>query len=455
MNRTATIKEKIIQITFLVIPILVTQIGLFSMNLFNTIMSGNFHPADLAGVAIGVSIWNPVFIGLSGILLAVSPIVAQNIGKGDHKEVASAVVHGVYLALMISSIVILAGFIFLKPLIGMMDLENRVAYISFHFLTGLAIGIVPLFLFNALRSFLYGLGKTRVVMFILLAALPVNLFFNYVLIFGKWGFPQMGGAGGGYATAITYWFIFALTVFIIKIEKQFSRYCRLRDFKQFSFSKTKEILKIGVPMGLSMFFETSMFALVTILISRYPVATIAAYQSALNVVALIYMIPLSMAQALTVLVGFEVGARRNKDARQYSWLGIQLATVVALVTSILVFLFRDQIAALYSNETEVIKLTSHFLIYAIIFHISDAIQVTAQAALRGYKDVNYAFIMTLIAYWGICLPSGYILSHYTNLGVYGYWIGLTMGLLSAGVALSIRLVYIQKEKFAVSKVFSQ
>jgi MATE family multidrug resistance protein len=159
------------------------------------------------------------------------------------------------------------------------------------------------------------------------------------------------------------------------------------------------------------------------------------------------MIPISISMAQTVLVGYEVGARRYKDAKSYSWLGVYLAILIALITGVLVVLFRYQVAGLYSNEVEVINLTAHFLIYALFFQISDAIQVTAQAALRGYKDVNLAFIMTLIAYWLICLPVGYLLAHFTSLGATGYWLGLTVGLLAAGIALSWRLIYIQKRKF--------
>lgn len=284
MNQTFSLKEKTKQIFILLIPILITQLGMFSMVFFNTIMSGKYNSAELAGVAIGSSIWNPIFTGLSGILLAVSPIAA--------------------------------------------------------------------------------------------------------------------------------------------------------------------LLKIGVPMGLSTFFETSMFAIVTILISKFRVTTVAAYQSALNIVSFLYMIPISISMALTVLVGYEVGARRYKDARDYRWLGLVLAVVIVVVTGLFVVGFRYQVAGLYSNEPAVIKLTAYFLIFALFFQISDAIQATAQAALRGYKDVNLAFIMTLFAYWAICLPVGYALAHFTGLGARGYWIGLTIGLLAAGIALSIRLLYIQKRKFA-------
>jgi multidrug resistance protein, MATE family len=447
MKQTFNTREKTKQLVFLLIPILITQLGMFSMVFFNTIMSGKYNASDLAGVAVGAAIWNPVFTGLSGILLAVSPIAAQRFGEKKVKEVASVLSHGIYLALFIAIIVMLLGFILLNPILNSMDLKSSVHETASGYLIGISYGIIPLFIFNVLRSFIYALGKTRVVMVILLSSLPVNFFLNYVFIFGKFGFPELGGAGAGYATSITYFIIAAITAYIILTREPFSQFISLSYFKEFSLDKSMEILKIGVPMGLSTFFETSMFALVTILISKFSITTIAAYQTALNVVAFLYMIPMSMSMALTVLVGFEVGAGRYKDAKSYSWLGIYLSIFIAIVAGIFVVIFRYDVAALYSNEAAVISLTGKFLIYALFFMISDAIQVTALSALRGYKDVNMAFIMTLIAYWLVCLPVGYFLAHFTDLGAAGYWIGLTIGLLAAGICLSIRLIYIQKTKF--------
>jgi multidrug resistance protein, MATE family len=447
MNQTFTLKEKAKKIFFLLIPILITQLGMFSMVFFNTIMSGKYNSADLAGVAIGSSIWNPIFTGISGILLAVSPIAAQRLGEKKSKEVSSIVKHGIYLAFLITIVVIILGFFFLDPILVKMNLPLSVHETAFDYLVGLSFGVLPLFVFNVLRSFIYALGKTRVVMVIMILSLPVNFFLNYVLIFGHWGFPELGGGGAGYATSITFWVIAAVTVFIVKTQEPFSSYPIFTNLKEFSLENCKEILKIGVPMGLSTFFETSMFAVVTILLSKFNVATIAAYQSALNIVSFLYMIPISISMAQTVLVGYEVGARRYKDAKQYSWLGIFLAILIAIVTGLFVVTFRYKVAGFYSNETTVINLTAHFLIFALFFQISDAIQATAQAALRGYKDVNLSFIMTLVAYWLICLPVGYLLSNYTNMGATGYWIGLTVGLLAAGIALSIRLFHIQQRKF--------
>lgn len=447
MNQTFTLKEKTKQIFVLLVPILITQLGMFSMVFFNTIMSGRYSSSDLAGVAIGTSIWSPVFNGISGIFLAVSPIAAQRFGQKKHDEVATVVKHGIFLSLIIAIIIIVLGYFFLSPILDLMKLSPKVQETAFDYLVGLSYGLLPLFIFNVLRSFIYALGKTRVIMVIMLLSLPINLVLNYVLIFGKFGFPELGGVGAGYATAITDWIFLGMTIFIVKKQDPFSSFQIFSKVKEFSWEQCSEILKIGVPMGLSVFFETTVFAIVTILLSKFNVTTIAAYQSALNVVSFIYMIPISISTALTVLVGYEVGAKRYKDAKQYSWLGVGIAVLIAIGTGLVVVAFRYQVAGLYSTEAAVIDLTANFLIFALFFQICDAIQATAQAALRGYKDVNIAFMLTLIAYWLICLPAGYLLANFTGLGARGYWIGLTIGLLAAGIALSIRLIQIQKNRY--------
>src|SRR4051812_34256626 len=160
MNQTFTLKEKTKQIMILLIPILITQLGMFSMVFFNTIMSGKYNSSDLAAVAIGSSIWSPIFMGISGILLAVSPIAAQRFGEKRSREVATVVRHGLYLSFIIALVVIVLGIFFLNPLLDKMNLPSDVQETAFDYLVGLSYGILPLFIFNVLRSFIYALGKT-------------------------------------------------------------------------------------------------------------------------------------------------------------------------------------------------------------------------------------------------------------------------------------------------------
>jgi MATE family multidrug resistance protein len=279
---------------------------------------------------------------------------------------------------------------------------------------------------------------------ITLTALPINVFFNYLFIFGHLGFPRLGGIGAGVATAITYWIISGIAFVVIAKGKTFEAYHPLKKWPIPAPKAWKEQLKIGLPIGFSIFFETSIFAVSTLLMSQYSTLVVAAHQAALNFASFLYMMPLSISMALTIAVGFESGAGRYKDAKTYSQLGISIAVLFAAFFAVLLVLFNHSVATLYTTSPDVIAMTSHFLIYAIFFQFSDAIQAPIQGALRGYKDVNITFIMTLISYWVVGLPTGILLAHVTTLGPYGYWLGLIIGLAVGAITLFFRLKAVQK-----------
>ena len=256
----------------------------------------------------------------------------------------------------------------------------------------------------------------------------------------------MGGIGTGYATAITYWVILGFALFVVIKLAPFRPFQLFRTLYSVQFKTWKEILKIGLPIGFAMFFETSIFAAVTLLMSEYNTITIASHQAAMNFASYLYMIPLSISMALTIVVGFEVGAKRFKDAKIYSYLGISFAIVMASITSVLLYFLRESVAGLYTNDLQVLELTTHFLLYAILFQLSDACGAPIQGALRGYKDVNATFIVALISYWLIGLPAGFLLAKYTSLAAFGYWIGLIIGLAVGAIMLFGRLFIIQAKK---------
>ncbi|MEF2965535.1 MATE family efflux transporter [Paenibacillus sp. M1] len=444
MNQTYSLKQKYVQFLKILIPILITQVTMSLMTFFDTTMSGHASAADLAGAAIGSSIWVPVQTGLSGILMGITPIVSQLVGRGEHRKVGYHVMQGLWLAVAVGIAILLIGGLVLSPLLNSMNLEPKVHHVAFYFLVAISTGIIPLFGYTIIRSFIDSLGQTRVSMLITLVSLPINVGAGYVLIFGRLGFPRLGGIGSGIATAFTYWCIFALALLIVHKREPFAGYGIFRKLHGVSLAKWKELMKIGVPMGFAIFFETAVFAAVTLLMSRFDTLTIAAHQAANNFASTLYMIPLSICLALTILVGYEAGANRLKDAKQYGILGVGTAVALSLFTAVILMVFRSKVAGLYSNEPEVIVLITHFLVYAIFFQISDAIATPVQGVLRGYKDVNPGFWISLLAYWIIGLPLGFVLANYTGQGPYGYWVGLITGLGVAAILLLRRLVVIQR-----------
>ncbi|KHF40177.1 MATE family efflux transporter [Halalkalibacter okhensis] len=440
MYHAKTWKEKVTLFLAILWPIMVTQISFYAMNLVDTMMAGRVGTNDLAGVAIGSSLWMPIFTGINGILLAVTPIVAQYMGSGRREKITESVIQALYLSVILAIIVVIAGAIFLEPVLVLMNLDSAVYHISFHYLVGLSIGIIPLFAANVLRNFFDAQGFTRITMIITVLAVPFNVLLNYGFIFGKLGLPALGGIGAGYATAITYWIIFFFSIWMtFKVEV-------VRHYRLFikwavpSWKAWKEQLAIGIPIGLSIFFEASIFAVVTLLIGMmFTTITVAAHQIALSFTSLIFMIPLSISMALTIVVGFSVGGNKYQSAKQYSHLGVWGGIGFLAIGAIFLYFFREQIAYLYTTDAQVVQMAGQFFLIAIVYQISDAAQSSLQGVLRGYKDVKIPFITAFVSYWVIGIPAGYTLASFTYLGPFGFWVGITLGLTCAAIGFLVRL----------------
>ncbi|MBC1435874.1 MATE family efflux transporter [Listeria rocourtiae] len=444
MEQTYTRSEKWRQFLVIFTPVVISQLMLFSMALIDTMMSGHYSNEALAGTAIGNSLWGPFNASLSGLLMAVTPIIAQLLGRGEHHDIKRTVNNGLYIAIGLATLLLTLNFLFVPSILQAMGLEPAVADIAKHFLNGICFGIPAFFFYSVLRAFIDSLGLTRITMMITLITVPVNIFLNYLLIFGNWGFPEMGGAGSGYATGITYWIVLLVTIILIQSQKRLRDFHIFSGFVKFDWGKIREIIKLGVPNGLTILFEVSIFSAVTVFMGRFGTDTIAAHQSAISVPTLLYAFPLSIAAALTILVGFETGAKRIADAKKYRHIGMISAISIGVLNGVLLLVFRDQISLLYTSDPKLADLITHFLIYAVLFQFADALLSPVLGALRGYKDVMVTSIVAFISYWVIGLPLGLLLS-YTNLGPFGFWIGLSAGLFIAAIILSIRVRFTERK----------
>ncbi|QUG41590.1 MATE family efflux transporter [Psychrobacillus sp. INOP01] len=445
MHEMRTLPEKSKYMIKIVLPILITQIALYLMTFFDILMTSKYSINHLAGVSIGSSLWVPVYTALTGILIGITPIVAQLIGAKKKKDVRTFVQQGFYIGIVLAIIVFLGIFLLIDPVLNLIPLEDSVRIVAKNYLLMLSIGLIPLFLYSVLRSFIDALGKTRVSMFITLLSAPINIVLNYLLIYGKLGFPELGGVGAGLASAITYWVILLIAIIIVLRSNPFANLKIFHSWTKPSIVRIRTLMKIGVPIGISLFAETTIFSAVTILMSVYSTEVISAHQIAMNFTSLLYMVPLSIAMGATILVGHEIGAKRFADARDYSWLSVVTAICFSLLSISILLLFREQIASIYTDDRYVIELTVQFFFFAALFQLSDAVQAPVQGALRGYKDVTMTFIMAIISYWIIGLPTGYILANYTSFERFGYWIGLIVGLSIGAITLTSRLIYLQKK----------
>ena len=436
-------RDKLRRLLSVMLPIICTQIAIMGMNFFDASMSGQAGDVDLAGAAIGGNIWMPIQTGISGILMAAMPLVANLLGAGEKEKITVVVRHGLVLALGFALLVLGCGIALLPHFLQGMGLAPEVYHVALLYLAGLGLGVVPFFMITPLRSLVDTLGYTHLTMRIYLLALPINACLNYVLIFGKLGLPRLGGVGAGVASGLTFWLLLAIFAWVVSRLEPFKSY-HIFGFVRPVYSWLKEYLRIGVPMGISIFMETSIFGVVALFIAKFGTETIAAHQAALNFSSLIYMLPLSFSLALTIVVGVEYGAKNYQGARDYVTIGLQTSLGIAGFYMLAEYFLREQIAFIYTNNVEVVALVKVFLLYAIGWQAGDAIAAPIQGILRGYKDVNATFWASMLAYWGICLPLGLFLDYKVGNGAFAYWQSLDCGVISSATLLSIRLIWLQR-----------
>lgn len=436
-------RDKLRRLLSVMLPIICTQIAIMGMNFFDASMSGQAGDVDLAGAAIGGNIWMPIQTGISGILMAAMPLVANLLGAGEKEKITVVVRHGLFLASAFALVVLGAGIAILPHFLQGMGLEPEVYHVALWYLAGLGLGVVPFFMITPLRSLVDTLGYTHLTMRIYLLALPINACLNYVLIFGKLGLPRLGGIGAGVASGLTFWLLLGIFAWVISSLAPFKNY-HVFGFMRPAYSWLKEYLRIGVPMGISIFMETSIFGVVALFIAKFGTETIAAHQAALNFSSLIYMLPLSFSLALTIVVGVEYGAKNYQGARDYVTIGLQTSLGIAGFYMLAEYILREQIAFIYTNNVEVVALVKVFLLYAIGWQAGDAIAAPIQGILRGYKDVDATFWASMLAYWGICLPLGLFLDYKVGNGAFAYWQSLDCGVISSATLLSIRLLWLQR-----------
>lgn len=427
------------------IPILITQTAIMAMNFCDSAMSGHAGAVHLAGTAIGGNLWMPVMASLNGILLGSMPIIAHLLGRGERQNIGRVVRHTMLLATAFSLLLLVAGVLFLDRLLGTFGLEPQVHYIAKMYIAAIGVGVLPFFLSTALRALVDTSGYTGITMKIYLLALPVNAFLNYCLIFGKFGAPALGGIGAGLATGITYWLEFFIFVWVVHKLPAFAPLRIFTDKFKFDMAQLRENLSLGVPMGMAIFMEASIFGVIAIFIAKFGTVIIAAHQAAMSFTSLLYMVPLSFSMSLTIVVGVEAGARRFGEALRYSLLGIACNITVAVLLTIFVLFDREFIAGLYTSEPVIIRQTIGFLFYAMFFQVMDATAAPIQGILRGYKDVKATFWAGLAAYWLICLPLGCYFDYYTHFGPSSYWLSLDIGLLCAVLFLGGRFLYLQRK----------
>lgn len=450
MYQTHHFKDKFILFLKIFFPILIYQFANYSASFVDTTMTGQYNTMDLAGVSMATSIWNPFFTFLTGIVSALVPIIGHHLGRGKKEEVASDFYQFIYLALGLS-VVLLGLVLFLAPpVLKHIGLEAPVAAVAVRYLWFLSIGIIPLLLFSVIRSLLDSLGLTKLSMYLMLLLLPLNSGFNYLLIYGAFGVPELGGAGSGLGTSLAYWVLLGISVLVL-FKQEKLKALHLEKRIPLNMDKIKEGVRLGLPIGGTVFAEVAIFSVVGLIMAKFSSLIIASHQSAMNFSSLMYAFPMSISSAMAIVVSYEVGAKRFDDAKTYIGLGRWTALIFAAFTLTFLYIFRGNVASLYGNDPEFIDLTARFLTYSLFFQLADTFAAPLQGILRGYKDTVIPFCLGLVGYWGVTLPVAMVFDSLTDFGAYSYWIGLIISLVVSGVLYRWRLTVIMKRFESLEK----
>ncbi len=423
-------------------PILIAQVAQMANGVIDTVMAGHASAEDLAAVGIGSSLWMPLFLFFMGLLGALQPIISGYNGARTTEKIMPATWQGLYIA-AVGSVIMILLLTHVQPVLSLLNLEPRTAGITQGYLDAFAWGVPAMLLMTALRGLTDGLGHTRVIMAFSVLSTLINLPLNYIFIYGKLGLPAMGGVGCGWATSLSNGTAAIALLVYLNRSAVYKHFHLLADWVKPDLAGIRYVLKLGIPIGFTIFVEASLFSVIALFLAPLGPVVVAGHQIALNVVSLLFMLPLSIGMALTLRVSFLIGAGAPDTARLISRSSLILASAVALVFAILLFVFSEEIAALYTSDAAVQEVTISLLVFAAFFQIADVIQVTCISALRGYKDTAIPMLIMLFSFWGVGLPLGYVLT-FTDwlvpaMGAAGFWVGLTGGLASASVLLGLRL----------------
>ena len=422
----------------LMIPILITQFSQAGLGLIDTIMAGHLSPADLAAVAVGVGLWMPVMLLFSGIMIATTPLVAEAKGERSPEKIATIARQSLWIALILG---ILAGLVLqLAPLLlPMVGVPESLLPKASLFLHAIGFGMPAVTMYAALRGYSEALGYPRPVTVISLCALLVLIPLNYMFMHGWGPIPALGSAGCGFATAILQWLmVISLALYILK-GRAYQKTQVFRVWEKMDPYWIKRILKLGIPIGLAIFFEVSIFSTAAIVISPLGDTVVAAHQIAMSVTSQLFMIPMSLAIALTIRTGMYFGEKNWFAMRKIQKVGFATATLFALMTMALIWFFRPEITSIYTQDLAVAQVATYLLLFALAYQLMDAWQISAAGCLRGMQDTKGPMWITMLAYWVIAFPVGLYLCRYTAMGAAGVWVGLIVGLAIACVLLLLRL----------------
>ena len=444
----------------LALPICGAQLAQAGMSVADVMMTGRVSATDLAAVSVGSSLWLPLMLFMTGTLMGLTPIVAHLLGGGATERIRPSVHQALWIAIALGLGAASLLWLTVPPIFRLMEVPPEVAQRSAAYLSAVAFGMPGIALFQALRAFSDGMNHTRPALWISLVGLGINIPSNYLLIYGGAGLVDLFGGwlpawiqalpaleawGCGIATALSMWAMCLAMMLYSKRSRAYGSVSLWHSPTPPRWRLIGELLYVGVPIGVAIFIEVTLFSLISLFIASLGEITVGAHQIALNYTSILFMLPLSLSMALTVRVGNTLGQGKLERARLVAWNGIMVSLLAALFNSTLLWFTAESIMALYTHNPAVQRLALSLVLLAMLYQVSDSLQVNLAGALRGYKDTRVIMFITLFAYWVVGLGGGHwlgthgLLGWVEPMGVHGYWVGLIGGLTAAAILLGERL----------------
>ncbi len=428
------------------IPIFGSQLSYALMGTTDTIIAGRASANDLAGLAVGTAFSNTIWFFFTGIIFAVTPIVAQLYGAKKFLEIGQKLREILWVA---AGLGLLMAFIFFNMdiIINLLPIKSSITSITIDYLKAVSIGWFFVTIFTCLRCYSEGMTFTKPVFYIAFSGMLLNIPLDLIFVYGWFGAPKLGGVGCGIATTIVSFLMMVSILVYISFSKNYKRTQPFSKFSKPSLDTTKEVLKLGLPIGLGIFIELSMFSGAAIILSVLGEIVVASHSVAINIASLFFMVPLAIGLASSTRVGNLIGEKNPFQAKTAATSTIILCITGALINSIIILSFGSFIVRLYTTELPVLELAVSLILFAAIFQLPDGIQMGALGSLRGYKDTFIPMILLMISYWIFAMPIGYYLTNFgfgDPLGAKGMWFGMIIGLTIFSFLSIFRLRWIMK-----------
>lgn len=425
------------------VPVMLGQLGHVLVGFFDNIMVGELGAPPLAAVSLANSIFF-ILMGLGvGFSFAMTPLISEADAAKNYVEGKKNYQHGVVI-LSVIGVVLALILLLIEPLLSLMNQPPDVVVLAIPYYRVLAFSMIPLLIFQAIKQFTDGLSLTKYAMIAILGSNCINVLLNYILIYGKFGAPELGAVGAAYGTLVSRVLMIFVLLYFIQTKKKFKPYKIAVSWFALEKDRVAKIFKLGYPTALQMFFEVGIFASAVLLSGVIGTDEQAANQIALNLSTMTFMVATGVAVTATIRVGNQKGLKDYYNLKRIAISNVFLMIIISVIAAMGFMGLRTYLPWIYIDDENVVNIAAKLLIVAGLFQISDGIQVVVLGALRGLQDVFVPMWLVFISYWIIGFPVCYYLGLKTELGTFGVWIGLLVGLTVSAILLYLRFQHLTK-----------